>query len=83
MRAASASERAREAVDDLARRLEREFPATNAGLGFRVTSLREMYSGQVRPYVLLLFGRRGAGPDRGVRQRGEPPAVARANRARS
>ena len=49
-------ERARETIDDLARRLEREFPATNAGLGFRVTPLREMYSGQVRPYVLLLFG---------------------------
>ncbi|MYJ02748.1 MAG: ABC transporter permease [Acidobacteria bacterium] len=49
-------ERARDAIDDLAHRLEREFPATNAGLGFRVTPLREMYSGQIRPYVLLLFG---------------------------
>ncbi|MYD72154.1 MAG: hypothetical protein F4W89_15635 [Acidobacteria bacterium] len=49
-------ERARDAIDDLARRLEREFPATNAGLGFRVTPLREMYSGQIRSYVLLLFG---------------------------
>ena len=47
-------ERARETIDDLARRLEREFPATNAGLSFRVTPLREMYSGRVRPYVLLL-----------------------------
>jgi len=49
-------EPARDAIRDLARRLEREFPATNTGLDFRVTSLREMYSGQVRPYVLLLFG---------------------------
>ena len=48
--------RARDAIDELASRLEREFPATNAGLGFRVTPLREMYSGQVRPYVPLLFG---------------------------
>ncbi|MCY4076293.1 MAG: ABC transporter permease, partial [Acidobacteria bacterium] len=49
-------EPARAAIRDLARRLEREFPATNTGLEFQVTSLREMYSGQVRPYVLLLFG---------------------------
>jgi putative ABC transport system permease protein len=49
-------EQARRAVDTLARRLESEFPATNAGLRFRVTPVREMYTGVVRPYVLLLFG---------------------------
>jgi hypothetical protein len=49
-------EQARSAVDTLARRLESEFPATNAGLRFRVTPVREMYTGVVRPYVLLLFG---------------------------
>ena len=49
-------EQARSAVDTMARRLEREFPQTNAGLRFRVTPLREMYSGAIRPYVLLLFG---------------------------
>ena len=49
-------EQARGAVDGLARRLEQEFPATNAGLRLRVTPLREMYSSTVRPYVLLLFG---------------------------
>ncbi|MGD9904447.1 MAG: ABC transporter permease [Vicinamibacterales bacterium] len=43
------------AIDTLARRLEREFPVTNAGVRYQVTPLREMYSGQVRPYVLLLF----------------------------
>jgi putative ABC transport system permease protein len=49
-------EQARGAVDALARRLEREYPATNAGLRFRLTPLGEMYTGAVRPYVLLLFG---------------------------
>lgn len=43
------------AIDTLARRLEREFPLTSAGVRYQVTPLREMYSGQVRPYVLLLF----------------------------
>jgi putative ABC transport system permease protein len=43
------------AIDTLARRLEREFPLTNAGVRYEVTPIREMYSGQVRPYVLLLF----------------------------
>jgi len=49
-------EQARGVLDGLGDRLEREFPATNAGLRFRVTPIREMYSGTVRPYVLLLFG---------------------------
>jgi len=43
------------AIDALALRLAREFPATSAGVSYEVTPLREMYSGQVRPYVLLLF----------------------------
>lgn len=49
-------EQASAAVDGLARRLEGEFPATNAGLRFRVTSMRDQYTATVRPYVLLLFG---------------------------
>jgi predicted permease len=49
-------EQARDAIGALARRLERDFPATNSGIGFRVTPLRDLYVGQVRPYVLLLFG---------------------------
>jgi putative ABC transport system permease protein len=47
---------ARSAIDMLAGRLAREFPATNGGLQFRVTPLGEVYTAQVRPYVLLLFG---------------------------
>ena len=45
---------ARAAIDVLAQRLEREFPATHAGVRYEVTPLAEMYSGAVRPYVLLL-----------------------------
>jgi putative ABC transport system permease protein len=40
----------------LARRLEREFPATNTGLGLRVVPLRDQYVGQARPFLLLLLG---------------------------
>lgn len=46
---------AQSAVDRLAERLAREFPATNAALGFRVVALRELYVGDVRPYLLLLL----------------------------
>jgi putative ABC transport system permease protein len=49
-------EQARSAIAGLAGRLEREFPATNGGLTFRVTPINEMYTGTIRPYVLLLFG---------------------------
>jgi putative ABC transport system permease protein len=49
-------EQARSAIDGLATRLAREFPATNGGLQLRVTPLRDIYTAQVRPYVLLLFG---------------------------
>ena len=45
---------ARAAIDVLARRLEREFPGTQAGVRYEVTPIAEMYSGAVRPYVLLL-----------------------------
>ena len=47
---------ARAALDAMASRLEREFPASNAGVRFSVTPLRDMYSAHVRPYVWLLFG---------------------------
>jgi predicted permease len=49
-------EQGRAAVDGLAGRLAREFPASNGGLQFRLTPLGEMYTAQVKPYVLLLFG---------------------------
>jgi predicted permease len=49
-------DQARAAIDALAGRLEREFPASNAGLRFSVMPLRDMYSSQVQAYVWLLFG---------------------------
>jgi len=52
-------EQAQAMIDALGARLEREFPATNARLGFRITPLRELYSGAVRPYALLLMGAAG------------------------
>lgn len=47
---------ARSALDALGARLEREFPASNAGLRFNVTPLRDMYSSQVEAYAWLLLG---------------------------
>jgi putative ABC transport system permease protein len=49
-------DQARAAIVALSARLEREFPATNAGVRFDVISLRDMYSAVVRPYVWVLFG---------------------------
>jgi putative ABC transport system permease protein len=45
----------RGAAEELAIRLEREFPETNAGLRFKVTPLKDMYTAAIRPYVWLLF----------------------------
>ena len=42
-------------LDALARRLAQAFPATNSGLGFRVTPIRDVYVGNVRPYLMLVF----------------------------
>jgi putative ABC transport system permease protein len=47
---------AQDGLDRLASRLEREFPASNAGIRFRATPLRDLYVGNVRPYLLLLLG---------------------------
>ncbi len=46
---------ARARIEALGTRLAREFPETNDGLQFHVQSIRELYVGQVRPYLLLLF----------------------------
>lgn len=46
---------AQSAIDELARRLEQEFPATNTGVGFRVTALSDVYTANLRPYLVLLF----------------------------
>ncbi len=43
-------------LDNVSRILEREFPGTNRGIAFRASSFRSVYSGDVRPYLLVLFG---------------------------
>lgn len=48
-------QQAQSALDVLAERLAREFPASNAGIQFRVLPLRDLYVGDVRPFLLLLF----------------------------
>ncbi len=40
----------------LARRLEQEYPATNTGWGVRLFPMAEMYSGRIRPVLLILLG---------------------------
>jgi putative ABC transport system permease protein len=49
-------EQARRRIEALGHRLASEFPQTNAGLQFQVLPLRDLYVGDVRPYILLLFG---------------------------
>ncbi len=43
-------------LDNVAKLLAKEFPDTNRGIEFRATSFRSVYSGEVRPYLLVLFG---------------------------
>jgi putative ABC transport system permease protein len=43
-------------LDAFGNRLVRQFPDTNAGLSFRAESFRDVYSGDVRPYLLVIFG---------------------------
>jgi putative ABC transport system permease protein len=43
-------------LDGVTRRLGEQFPDTNRGLSFRAVSFRELYSGDVRPYLLVLLG---------------------------
>jgi putative ABC transport system permease protein len=47
---------AQAALDRLGAQLEQTFPASNRGIRFRVTPLRDLYVGAVRPYLLLLAG---------------------------
>ena len=49
-------EQAQTEMDLIARQLEQEHPATNAGGGVHLVSLREDLIGQVRPALLMLFG---------------------------
>jgi putative ABC transport system permease protein len=47
--------RATQEMAALAQRLERDFPTTNAGVGFHVVPLRDVYVGHVRPYLLVML----------------------------
>ncbi len=49
-------ERARAELEAFGERLARQYPSSNEGLGFRLTPLAETFSGEVRPYLLLLLG---------------------------
>jgi putative ABC transport system permease protein len=48
--------RAQLAMESLARELSREFPASNAGWGVKVKTMREHLVGEVRPALLFLQG---------------------------
>jgi putative ABC transport system permease protein len=48
--------RLQQELDALAVRLAQQYPDTNKGLGLQATSFRELYSGDVRPYLLVLLG---------------------------
>jgi putative ABC transport system permease protein len=43
-------------MDDIARRLERQYPDTNAGCGVNVMSMREQLVRKIRPALLALLG---------------------------
>ena len=43
-------------LDAVGRRLAETYPATNAGVTFRATPFRDIYTGDVRPYLLVLMG---------------------------
>lgn len=44
------------ALAEAARRIERDFPATNTGITWTARPLRDLYVGATRPYLLLLVG---------------------------
>ena len=43
-------------LDAVAYRLATQFPDTNGGLSFRASPFRDLYAGNVRPYLILLLG---------------------------
>lgn len=43
-------------LEDFAARMEQAYPGTNEGIRFQARTLRDAYSGEVRPYVLLTLG---------------------------
>ncbi len=56
LRAGVSLEQARRRLDEFGSRMEQSFPAANRGVRFQARTLREAYSGEVRPYVLLTLG---------------------------
>jgi putative ABC transport system permease protein len=46
-------------LDSLARRMELQYPETNAGLGIKLVPLRTQITGNIRPALLVLFGATG------------------------
>ena len=49
-------EQARAEMVMIGQRLEQQYPATNSGWGVRVFPMAEMYSGKIRPVLLVLLG---------------------------
>jgi len=43
-------------MDAFAARMEQQYPDTNRSVRFRILPLRDVFVGEVRPYLLLLFG---------------------------
>jgi putative ABC transport system permease protein len=43
-------------LDAVSHRLAQQFPGSNTGISFRAVSFRNLYSGDVRPYLLILLG---------------------------
>ena len=60
----------------IARRLEAQYPESNAGWGAEVVGLREQMVGEIRPALLVFMGAVGAGAAGRLRQRGQPDARA-------
>ena len=52
-------DQAQEELDAFAHYLATTYPDTNEGLSYRLTPLKEIFTGAVRPYLLLLFGAAG------------------------
>jgi len=49
-------EHARRRLDEFGARMEQTYPGSNRGIRFQARTLRDAYSGEVRPYVLLTLG---------------------------
>jgi putative ABC transport system permease protein len=49
-------EQARAEMVMIGQRLEQQYPATNSGWGVRLFPMAEMYSGRIRPVLLVLLG---------------------------